>query len=130
MAEANKNTEAMSLTDMLLCVPTRKRASKTVKVTELSEAAGKPVYFKLKELDYNDCAYLKGKGEDMDAYIVCMGVSEPDLNCNEFSKSQGEAMPQDALKKYLSAGTIESLSREIQKLSGYRTVTVEDVKKK
>ena len=129
MAE-NENAKAMNLTDMLLCVPTRKRKTKTIKIIELSEAAKKDVFFEIEELDYDDCAYIKGKGDDVDACIVCMGVKTPKLNSEEFAKSQGESMPQDALKKYLSAGTIESISREIQKISGYRVITVEDVKKK
>ena len=128
--EDKKTTEAISLTDILLCVPTRERKSKLVKIKELSEKAGKDIYFKLKELDYDDVAYLKGKGDDMDACIVAMGVEKPKLNSDEFASSQGEIEPQNAVKKFLSAGTIETLSREIQKLSGYRTITVEDVKKK
>ena len=129
MAE-NKSAVAMNLTDMLLCVPSRRRKSKLIMILELSEAAGKDVFFEIEELDYDDCAYIKGKGDDVDACIVCMGVKTPKLNSDEFAKSQGENMPQDALKKYLSSGAIESISREIQKLSGYRVITVEDVKKK
>ena len=44
MAE-NKSAVAMNLTDMLLCVPSRRRKSKLIKILELSEAAGKDVFF-------------------------------------------------------------------------------------
>ena len=128
--EKKTEEKALNITDMLLCIPTRQKSSKLVEIKELSEKAGRKIYFELTELDYDECAYLKAKGDEMDACIVCMGIKEPKLNSEEFAKSQNEQMPQDALKKYLSAGTIEALSGEIQKLSGYRVITVEDVKKK
>ena len=42
----------------------------------------------------------------------------------------GVPTPTELVKKVLSAGEIEEISKQIEVLSGYRTKTIEEIKKK
>ena len=122
--------QATDLKELLFCLPTRERRTARIKMNRLSEEAGKPIYFELRALHYDEVAWIRSRGDNMDAEVALKGVVSPKFESDEFAKSQGEARAQDALKKYLSPGEIEDVSRHIQKLSGYLSVNVEEIKKK
>ena len=122
--------KATDLKELLLMLPNRKKETCKIKMARLSKEAGQAIYFELHELDYDEVAWIKSMGGDMDAEIVLKGVKVPDFTAREFAESQGETLAREALKKYLSPGEIEDVSRKIQKLSGYLSINIEEIKKK
>ncbi|WP_050698664.1 phage tail assembly chaperone [Anaeromassilibacillus senegalensis] len=107
---------------------------KDFKVKRLSEICGEDVIFSLKALSYSRVADIKAsaatKDQDMSIHIVLAGVTAPDLKSKELMEKFSVPTPAELLKKMLLAGEIEDLAQEIEKLSGYRKSTVEEVKKK
>ena len=122
--------QATSLNELLNIPEGRTRQEKLVEMKRLSSELGKPVYFKIRGLDFDDVARLSRKGDEMNLYIVLNGVAEPDLHSAELTKKYSADTPVEAIKKMFLAGEIEDLARSIEVLSGYRSVTVEEVKKK
>ena len=66
----------------------------------------------------------------MSVHIVLAGVISPDLKSEELKKKYNAVTPVELVKNMLLPGEIEDISREIEKLSGYRTTTIEEIKKK
>lgn len=109
------------------------------KVLRLSQELGQDVVFKLRGLSYNQCHELANR-EEMDVWTVLAGVVEPNfqdvrlavkyglLQEGENWGRHGVTTP-DLVKAMLLPGEIKALSRAIQQLSGYQTITVESVKK-
>lgn len=126
----DENITATDLKALLMALPNRKKETCKIRMKRLSKEAGEPICFALTALDYDDVAWIKSMGGDMDAEIVLKGVLEPKFTDPEFAKSQGETLAREALKKYLSPGEIEDVSRRIQKLSGYLSLNIEEIKKK
>ena len=62
--------------------------------------------------------------------ILLAGVVDPDFKNTALQEKYGAATPAELVEKLLLPGEIEDLAREIEKLSGYRTVTLEEIKKK
>ena len=114
--------------------PTRKQ---TVRMRDLSERAGKPMDFTVRELRYNEVRDIHrmegGRPEgDVATAVVLSGVVEPDLRSAALLERYCVPTPDMLLPKLLSAGEIDELAMRIEQLSGYRrTVTeiVEDIKK-
>lgn len=104
---------------------------KELKVKRLSSMCGEPVVFKLKALPYNRATDLtKNQPEDLNVHIVLAGTVEPNLKDADLMAKYYASTPAELVKKLLLPGEIEDISREIEKLSGYRQVTVEEIKKK
>ena len=104
---------------------------KEVKIKRLSRNEEEPVIFSLRSLSYNRvCEIKRIGGDDVKLHIILAGVKSPDLKNQELLDHYGAATPLELLKILLLPGEIEDLSIEIEKLSGYRTDTVEEVKKK
>lgn len=104
---------------------------KQVKIKRLSHKGEEPVVFTLRSLSYNRVQEIqKIGGDDVKLHIVLAGVREPDLKNAELLSHYGAATPVDLLKLMLLPGEIEDLCIEIEKLSGYRTATIEQIKKK
>ena len=104
---------------------------KEYKLKRLSALCGGPVTFKLKALPYNRAIDLtKNQPEDLSVHIVLAGTVEPNLKDSELMAKYTAITPAELVKKMLLPGEIEDLSRAIEKLSGYREVTVEEIKKK
>lgn len=105
---------------------------KEVKLKRLSKECGGDVIFKLKALSYNRVADIKNihADSDMSVHILLAGVISPDLKSEALKQKYNAATPAEMVKVMLLPGEIEDLSREVEKLSGYRTTTVEEVKKK
>lgn len=104
---------------------------KDVKIKRLSPKGQEPVVFSLRSLSYSRvCDIKRIGGDDVKLHIVLAGVKSPDLKNQDLIDHYGAATPLELLKTMLLPGEIEDLCIEIEKLSGYRTDTVEEIKKK
>lgn len=104
---------------------------KEVKIKRLSPKGQEPVVFSLRSLSYNRVAELKKiGGEDMKLHILLAGIKSPDLKNQELLDKYGAATPLHLLKILLLPGEIEDLSLAVERLSGYRVDTIEEIKKK
>ena len=56
------------------------------------------------------------------------GCVEPNLKDERLLEKFGGATPADAVKKMLLAGEIADLSAAVERLSGYRRMTISEVK--
>lgn len=103
---------------------------KRVEVTRLSEAAGEPVAFTLRALSYDETRRVQDKPrEDQALYAVLYGCKDPDFRDKRLlDPERGIVTPADAVKARLTAGEIDELYIEIQKLSGYLRRTLAEVK--
>ena len=88
-------------------------------ISRLSEAAGAPVVFTLRALPYGRVQELKRLTEEADIQILLAGCVEPDLKA---------AALQEKFKAMLLPGEIADLAIAVEKLSGYRRTTIEEVK--
>ena len=121
-----KSVDTMQL---LLGLEPTKLPEKEIKLKRLSELAGQPVVFRIKGLPYNKAAEL-GKLEEFNVHCCLAGIIEPSLKDKALLEHYGAPTAGELLKKMLLPGEIEDISREIERLSGYRVTTIEDVKKK
>lgn len=104
---------------------------KGFKIRRLCRKGEEPVVFTLRSLSYGRVADLRRiGGEEMKLHIVLAGVKAPDLKNQDLLDHYGAATPLELLKAMLLPGEIEDLCIEIEKLSGYRTDTLEEIKKK
>ena len=96
-----------------------------VKMKRLSRKGEEPVVFVLRSLSYNRVEEIrKISGDDAKLHILLAGVKSQEL-----MDHYGAATPTDLIKLMLLPGEIEDLGREIEQLSGYRTATLEVLKK-
>ncbi len=102
---------------------------KSVEVTRLSKAVGEPVIFKLRGLPYGRVQEMAKHGVDAEPHIVLVGCVSPDFKNASLKEKFGGETPIDRIKNVLLPGEIADLSREIEKLTGYRYTTIADVKK-
>ena len=58
---------ATDLKALLMALPNRKKETCKIRMKRLSKEAGQPIYFELAALDYDDVAWIKSMGGDMDA---------------------------------------------------------------
>lgn len=109
------------------------------KVLRLSDELGQDVVFRLRGLGYSKCRELADR-EEMDVWTVLAGTVAPDFQDVRLavkygllqegqSWGMGGVTPPDLVKAMLLPGEIKALSRAVQQLSGYQTITVESVKK-
>jgi len=104
---------------------------KEYKLKRLSEICGAPVIFKLRALPYNRAAEIgKEQKDDINVHILLAGVISPDLKDKELLNKYNAITPADMVKKMLLPGEIEDISRAVERLSGYRATTIEEIKKK
>lgn len=97
-------------------------------VARLSEAAGKPVVFKLQALPYGRVQDLARMTQDSDVAILLAGCVAPDLKDPKLMAKYGGATPGEMVKNLLLAGEIADLSHAVERLCGYRRVTISEVK--
>nr|DAH70400.1 MAG TPA: tail assembly chaperone protein [Caudoviricetes sp.] len=118
----------------------RELPTKEYNVLRLSKETGQLVIFKLQALTYNRAAELAGMSYDMDAQTVLSGVAAPNLRDVRLAVKlgllqEGEewgahgVTPVELVKALLLPGEIAAISRMVQQLSGYQTVTLKEVKK-
>ena len=127
----NEEQEVSAL-DLLLGddMPNLKKDIPTAKfeVARLSEAAGKPVVFKLQALPYGRVQDLARMTQDSDVAILLAGCVDPDLKDPKLMAKHGGATPGEMVKNLLLAGEIADLSHAVERLCGYRRVTISEVK--
>lgn len=121
----------MNTLDLLLKAEIPDLPEKEYKLKRLSDICGEPVIFKLKGLTYSRANDLmKNQMEELNVHIVLAGTVEPNLKEKELLEKYNAITPAELVKKLLLPGEIEDLSRAIERLSGYREITVEEIKKK
>ena len=97
-------------------------------VPRLNELAGRPVTFTLRALPYGRVRDLQRLREDADVHILLAGCVAPDLKDPRLQERFGGPTPADAVKHMLLPGEIADLAGEVERLTGYRRVTIEEVK--
>lgn len=97
-------------------------------ISRLSEAAGAPVVFTLRALPYGRVQELKRLTEESDIQILLAGCAEPDLKAAALQEKFQGATPAETVKAMLLPGEIADLAIAVEKLSGYRRTTIEEVK--
>lgn len=127
-----EKAEDVSVLDMLLggTVPNveKERPTARYEVERLSAAAGSPVVFTLRALPYGQVHDLERFTQDADVNILLAGCVEPDLKDARLMEKYGAPTPAEAVKKLLLPGEIVDLSNAIERLTGYRRVTIKEVK--
>ena len=109
------------------------------KVVRLSKELGCDVVFRLRALTYDKCSELADR-EQMDLWTALEGIVDPDLKDVRLavkygllqegeSWGHGGVTPPDLVLAMLLPGEIKAVSRAVQQLSGYQTVTLKAVKK-
>lgn len=123
----------MNVLDILLQADVPQPQTKQFKQKRLSAACGHDILFTIRELGFSKVADIRKIHDDdgeMDLHIVLAGVVEPDLKNDDLKKKYSAPTPAELVKKLLLPGEIADLAREIEKLSGFRTATLEEIKKK
>lgn len=136
MAELRETREAeerLSVLDLLLRPEApnvlAQLPTKRVRLKRLSKALGRDVVFTLRALPYGKVQSLRGTADDdLGARIVLAGTADPDLKNPALREKFGGATPADTLAAMLLPGEIEDLQRTIERLSGYRGETIDEVK--
>lgn len=99
------------------------------RVQRLSELVGQDVVFTLRGLPYGRVQSLRESGsEDVEIHILLAGCTEPDLKAPELRERFGGATPAETVKAILLPGEIADLSRAVERLCGYRRLTIDEVK--
>ncbi len=99
------------------------------KVKRLSELTGQDVVFTLRGLPYGKVQKLRdSEDDDGEIQILLAGCVEPDLKAPELQERYGGATPAETVKAMLLPGEIADLSRAVERLCGYRRLTIEEVK--
>lgn len=130
--ESSREQAAPSVLDLLLGkdvvdvsknLPTAK-----YEVPRLSKAAGAPVVFTLQALPYGRTQDMKKLTQDSELQILLAGCVEPDLKAAPLQAKFGGVTPAETVKAMLLPGEIADLSAAVERLSGYRRITIEEVK--
>lgn len=112
------------LPNMLKELPTAK-----YKLPRLSELTGENVVFTLRGLPYGKVKRLQDSDSgDVEIQILLAGCLDPDLKSQELRDRFGGATPAETVKALLLPGEIADLSRAVERLCGYRRMTIEEVK--
>lgn len=99
------------------------------KVKRLSELTGGKVVFTLRALPYGKVQRIRETvTADANISILLAGCVEPDLKAKALKEKFGGVTPEETVKALLLPGEIEDLARAIERLCGYRRMTIEEVK--
>ena len=103
--------------------------TKQFEVKRLSEILGKKAVLTLRALPYGRVQDLRRMSEsEQEIQILLAGCVDPDLRSDCLMAHFGAATPVDAVRSLLLPGEIADLSMEVERLSGYRRRTIEEVK--
>lgn len=97
-------------------------------VPRLSEEAGAPVVFTLRALPYGRVQELRRLTEESDVQILLAGCADPDLKTPALQEKFKGVTPAETVKNMLLPGEIADLSAAVERLTGYRRATIEEVK--
>lgn len=99
------------------------------RIKRLSEEAGADVIFTLRALPYGKVQRIRETVVgDTNPSILLAGCADPDLKAKELKEKYGGATPEETMKNMLLPGEIEDLARAVERLCGYRRLTIEEVK--
>lgn len=101
---------------------------KRYEVPRLTQVMGKKAEFTLQGLPYGRVQELQALDRDVDIHILLAGCTEPNLRSEDLMRRFDAPTPADAVKALLLPGEIADLAREVEKLCGYRRLTIEEVK--
>lgn len=99
---------------------------KQVEVPRLSGLVGEPVVFELHGLPYGRVQDLQKMSGDTEMHVLLAGCDE--LRAPQLMTRYNVATPAEALKRLLLPGEVADLSREVEKLCGFRMNTIKEVK--
>lgn len=95
-------------------------------VKRLSRLAGEPVTLELYGLPYHKAQELKETETDQEVLVLLAGC--PELRDQAFANKFGGVTPSETVKAMLLPGEIADLSRAVERLTGYRKFTIQEVK--
>lgn len=102
---------------------------KEVEVLRLSELLGEKAIFHLRALPYGRVQDIREmKESEQEVQILLAGCVEPNLKDAALMAHFDAVTPVDTVRALLLPGEVGDLSREVEKLSGYRRKTIEAVK--
>lgn len=84
--------------------------------------------FTLQALPYGRTQDMKRMTQDSEVQILLAGCADPDLKAAALQAKFGGVTPAETLKAMLLPGEIADLSAAVERLSGYRRITIEEVK--
>jgi len=120
----------MDVMELLLSAAPMKLPEKDYKIKRLSKELGKDVVFRLRAVHYSRIAEIRRVGiEEQDIHIVLAGVVAPDLKNDALMARFNAVTPAELIKNMLLPGEIDDLALRVEKLSGYKSVVTEEVKK-
>ena len=120
----------MDVIDLLLNSAPPSLPEKGYRLKRLSKEYKQTIVFNLRALTWTRVADIRKFGdEDMNVHIVLAGVTSPDLRSEALLNKYGATTPDDLVKKMLLPGEIDEIALMIERLSGYRTPMLEEVKK-
>lgn len=129
---SQEKVETSSILDLLLgkSIVAVNKALPTARyeVSRLSEAAGSPVVFTLRALPYGRVQELRRLSEEADVQILLAGCVDPDLKASALQEKFKGVTPAETIKAMLLPGEIADLSAAVERLTGYRRVTIAEVK--
>ncbi len=110
--------------DLRTALPT-----KTVRVKRLSELTKQDWDVTLQALPYGTVEDIKHSDDkDVSTQILLAGMVDPDPKDPVLLRRFDAVTPAEALKALFLPGEIEDLAREVEKLTGYRGATIEEIK--
>lgn len=95
-------------------------------VKRLSRLVGEPVVLELQGLPYGKAQDLREVSNDQEVMILLAGC--PELKDPALAVKFGGVTPAETVKEMLLPGEIADLSRAVERLSGYRQNTINEVK--
>lgn len=124
--------EAPSTLDLLLgkgvVAVNKQLPTARYEVSRLSEEAGAPVVFTLRALPYGRVQELRRIEQESDIQILLAGCTDPDLRAPALQEKFKGATPAETVKALLLPGEIADLSAAVERLTGYRRSTIQEVK--
>ncbi|MPN25478.1 hypothetical protein SDC9_172887 [bioreactor metagenome] len=103
---------------------------KGYRMKRLSEQAGEDVVFTVQALPYGRIEEIVESGvSDVKLHTVLAGVVEPDLKSPALREKFGGATPAETVKAMLLSGEVLDLARAIERLTGYGSTTIQEIKK-
>ena len=95
-------------------------------VKRLSQLVGEPVTLELHGLPYHKAQELKQNEADQEVLVLLAGC--PELRDPALANKFGGVTPAETVKAMLLPGEIADLSRAVERLTGYRKFTIQEVK--
>ena len=127
-----EETAAPSTLDLLLgkgvVAVNKQLPTARYEVSRLSEEAGAPVVFTLRALPYGRVQELRRIEQESDIQILLAGCTDPDLRAPALQEKFKGATPAETVKALLLPGEIADLSAAVERLTGYRRSTIQEVK--